>query len=190
MTTLEHIEVVVVLAALIIAIVFFVQKVVNKSLNQAEKKAREHIVKRLRQRERIDLEDFLEGLNIREDHFAFKVKTLIENIAKEITVSPELLRPNDRLVELVRVYPGDLDAEGQKAWKKAKRMLRDHLDVDIYEILYEIEQFTDSGAVGNNLMKPPEDKRPKCEEEWIELILPMALEEIIRFFGGRTDVRS
>jgi len=101
-------------------------------------------------------------------------------------VNPGLLRPNDRLVELVRVYPSDLGAEGQKAWKKAKRMLREHLDVGIYGISDEIEQFTDLEALDNNLIKLPEDKRPKSEEEWIELILPMTLEEVIRFFGERT----
>jgi len=190
MTTLDHIEVWVVLAALIFAIVIFVQKVVNKSLNQAEKKAREHIVKRLRQREGIDLEDFIESLNIREVHLRSEAKTLIENIAQEIDVSPKLLRPNDKLVELVRVYPSDLDVEGQKAWKKAKRVLREHLDVGVYGISYQIDQFTDSGVLDNNLKKLPEDKRPKCEEEWIELILPMTLEEVIRFFGERTDVSS
>ncbi len=190
MTILDHITVWLVLAALIFGIVVFVQKVVNKSLNQAKKKAREHIVKHLRQREGIDLENFIDSLNIRDAHLRLEAKTLIENIAKVIGVSPELLRAGDKLVELVRVYPSDLDVEGQKAWKKAKRVLREHLDVGIYGISDEIEQFTDSEALDNNLMKLPEDKRPKCEEEWIKFILPMTLEEIIRFFGGRTDVRS
>lgn len=155
-------------------------------MNQAEKKAREHVVKRLRQREGIDLEEFIDSLDIWEDHLRLEAKTLIENIAKAINVGPELLKPNDKLVELVRVYPHNLDAEGQKAWKKAKRMLREHLDVDIYDISCQIEQFTDSEALDNNLMKLAEDKRPKYEEEWIKFILPMTLEEIIRFFGGRT----
>jgi len=176
----------VVLAALIFGVVIFVQKVVNKSLNQAEKKAGEHVRNRVSQRERIHVEDFIDSLNIRDVHLRLEAKTLIENIAKVINVNPGLLRPNDRLVELVRVYPSDLGAEGQKAWKKAKRMLREHLDVGIYGISDEIEQFTDLEALDNNLIKLPEDKRPKSEEEWIELILPMTLEEVIRFFGERT----
>jgi len=48
---------VVVLAALIFGVVIFVQKVVNKSLNQAEKKAGEHVRNRASQRERIHVED-------------------------------------------------------------------------------------------------------------------------------------
>jgi hypothetical protein len=150
------------------------------------KRSGEHVLKRLSQRERVSIEKFIDRLNIQDVHLRLEAKTLVENIAKVIEVNPELLRPDDKIIELIRVRFEDLDEKGQRAWKKSKRLLGDHLDVGIYGISEEIEQFTDSEAMENNLVKLREDKRPKSEDEWIEFILPMTLEEIISFFGGRT----
>jgi len=65
-------------------------------------------------------------------------------------------------------------------------MLREHLDVGIYGISDEIEQFTDLEALDNNLIKLPEDKRPKSEEEWIETYFANDAGGSYQILGERT----
>lgn len=154
----------------------------NRPSRKVERHARQVVSERLSRREMMSVADLVSGLAV---HTGARpaVTVALERLAGAIGISPGRLRADDVVRDIVRVRRTELPQRLQLEW--AKTDLGEFLDVRIYEVLHALEQTVGRGEWSRALQRVPEGKRPRSEEEWIELILPLTLREVVvLFFDG------
>ena len=94
-------------------------------------------------------------------------------------VTPEVLRPDDKLCDLLRVNKVDLDSDSQEKWAKEK--IGDYIHASVDDIDWILIKQMNLDKWKSKWLELPE-KEPHNDEERIELFLSMTLKEIIETF--------
>jgi hypothetical protein len=112
---------------------------------------------------------------------------VIEELARVLHVSAEVLRAEDRLHELCRVSAAELPNVPIGDWETSGFS---DLMVEIggYDIMWLAETQTSKSAWRTHWESL--DPRPRNEEQWIDVFMRMRIDEFLRFTGGVENAPS
>lgn len=155
----------------------------NRAASRIEKAGRARVAERLRPRNPQSVDGLLTHARVP----AAKGRVVIEELARVLHVSAEVLRAEDRLHELCRVSAAELPDVPIGDWETSGFS---DLIVEIggYDIMWLAETQTSKSAWKRYWEGL--DPRPQNEEQWINVFMRMRLDEFLRFTAGVDHVRS
>ncbi|MBI1910699.1 MAG: hypothetical protein HYS21_01725 [Deltaproteobacteria bacterium] len=154
----------------------------NRHLLKVVKKAEELVRKRLQSRDKMNIKDIVAAADIEEELLP-KAHFLLNGVANSIGVDPENFRPDDMLGEALFVSESELSSALPEEWSKTK--IKDGIQVFSYEILNNIEKFSNKSKLKTRLGALP--NAPKGRADVLALISSMSLKEFLKFFSPIID---
>lgn len=142
----------------------------NRALSRITRAARTRATQRPQAREPCSIDQLLVDAGIAGE----AARSIVEELARALGVTAELLRADDRLGELCRVSATELPDATADLWEASK--LPNWVEIASYDIMHLAETRI-SRAAWTSYWKSL-DPRPRNEEEWIDLFMEMHVNEM------------
>jgi hypothetical protein len=104
-------------------------------------------------------------------------RALWQEVAKILDVPPGVLRPTDRVHDLVTVSRDELPDVPERVWRKAGLPLADSFRVGEYDLLEVFEGSTSARKLESDSVVP--SPPPRSEHDWIEFLLTLDLGSLV-----------